>query len=132
MNSRGFSGFFGYFGALPKKPKKTLAERIRGLLAGGRSIVGRGDIQRELWPNGFTLEDTADLNRTLNRMIRDGEVVETKRDIPGAHQFAPAEEYVYTAGPDSVAAGKVRVLSEDGYTWLLYKNDQLIDEYPVD
>ena len=72
MNSRGFSGFFGYFGALPKKPKKTLAERIRGLLAGGRSIVGRGDIQRELWPNGFTLEDTADLNRTLNRMIRDG------------------------------------------------------------
>lgn len=98
MNSRGFSGFFGYFGALPKKPKKTLAERIRGLLAGGRSIVGRGDIQRELWPNGFTLEDTADLNRTLNRMIRDGEVVETKRDVPGSHQFAPAIEYVYTAG----------------------------------
>lgn len=129
MNSPYFPGFWG---ALPpKKPAPTLADRIRRVLGNG-PIVGRYDLAKELWPSGWTLEDTADLNRTLNRMIRDGSVVETKREVPGAHEFAPAVEFVYTKGPDSAAAGRVTVLSEDGYTWKVYKNGRLIDEYPVD
>lgn len=96
MNSPYFSGYWGAFP--PKKAGPTLAERILRALAGGRSIVGRGELQKELWPSGWTLEDVADLNRTLNRMIETGAVTETKREVPGAHQFAPAVEYIYTAG----------------------------------
>lgn len=130
MNNRYFSGFWGYLS--PKKAGPTLSERIERVLAGGRSIVGRGDLQKELWPSGWTLEDTADLNRTLNRMIQDGRVIETRREVPGAHDFPAVSEYVYSLGREPERTGKVRKLAPDGETWLVYKNGQLIDEYPVD
>ena len=111
--------------------KKSLSERIRALLAAG-PIVGRTALQRDLWPNGSTLEDTADLNRTLTRMIADGTVIEQRREVPGAWEHAPAVEWAYSLVPAPGYAGKVRVLGDDGTTWLVYKNGRLIDEYPVD
>lgn len=100
MKNQAITGFFGgYWGAQPKRPKPTLRERIRRILAGGRSITGRGEIQRELYPSGqWTLEDTADLNRTMNRMIQDGELIETKTDVAGAHEFPAVSEWHYKLG----------------------------------
>lgn len=96
--NRAIVGFYGGYCPLPKA-KPSLAERIRRILAGGRSITGRGELQRELYPDGkWTLEDTADLNRTLNRMIQDGEIVETKTDLPGANEFPAVAEWSYRLG----------------------------------
>ncbi len=97
---------FGQMGAFQpqKAPKSSLRERIRRVLAGGRTIIGRGELQRELWPDGkWTLEDTADLNRAVNGMVQDGELVETRLEVPGAHEFAPAVEWSYRLGPGKLA-----------------------------
>lgn len=95
-----FSGPYHYAATVSvRKGKPGLRERIRRILAGGRSITGRGEIQRELYPSGqWTLEDTADLNRTMNRMIQDGELIETKTDVAGAHEFPAVSEWHYKLG----------------------------------
>ena len=107
MNStkNGTSGaYFSGYWLPPKKTGPDLAERIRRALAGGRSIVGRGELQRELFPSGqWTLADTEELNRTLNRMIRDGEVLEMRQEAPGADEFRAFVEWAYRLAPPKKA-----------------------------
>jgi len=115
--------------------KKSLSERIRALLTAG-PVVGRTALQRDLWPSGWTLEDTADMNRTLNRMIADGEVVEQRREVPGAWEHAPAVEWVYSLADVVVVPAPARLpvvtqeLGPYGDTWLVYRDGVLVDEVP--
>jgi hypothetical protein len=90
-----FSGFWGY--SPPAKPAgPSLAARISRLLAGGRSIVGRYDLAKELWPSGWTSEQMNQLNGAVRDMIALRDLVETPREVPGAHEHAAAIEYVYS------------------------------------
>lgn len=112
---------------------KTLADRISRALAGGRKITGRYGLAKELWPSGWTMIDMSELNWFLNRMIQDGRVIETKREVPGANEFPAAVEYEYSLGRAPTAPPEpvfTRVKSPFGDTWLVYRDGKLVDEYP--
>jgi hypothetical protein len=122
------------------KPPPTLRARILRLL-NGRQIHGRADLITELFPKGFSLDENRQFNWALNALISEGLVLETRRELPGAHEFPAAIEYVYSLpkpppgakkSPGALAGfGTTRKLSADGLTWEIFKDGRKIDEIPV-
>lgn len=86
--------WFGFpFAAEPSGP--SMRQRILRALAMG-PITGQTALIAEVSKGGWTPRDQRDFNAALTIAISDGEVSETKRQVPGTgHEGPPVFEYVY-------------------------------------